>query len=120
MDALAAVGLGRAGSIFDSLTAALPAPGTVDPAADNANKKYNLTLLTLDQPLDAEHSAAVFSWDGLLVDLRPEVGYITSNINIRAADGEYPKPELLLSMTVHTSPLCYVSVCEFGTARTAA
>eukprot|EP00775_Hariotina_reticulata_P007195 gene7195-7409_t len=91
INSLAAAGFGD-GSIYDSLTAASPALGTAGPAPDNTKQEqYNVTLVTLDQPLDARHSAAVLSWDGLVVDLRPEVAYLTSNIIIRAADGSWQK-----------------------------
>lgn len=86
--ALAAAGFGSSGvTVYDSLAAALPAPGTTGSATTSSSTQYNVTLFTLDQPLGYDHFARVSSWEGLVVDLRPEVAYHSSNIAVKAADG---------------------------------
>jgi hypothetical protein len=101
-DVLAATGYAAlSAAIYDSLAAATPGPGTVSGSTTGSTtgntassseagtiaRLYNVTLITLDQPLEFDHHARITDWDGLIMDMRPEVAYLTSNIVIKAADG---------------------------------
>eukprot|EP00879_Flechtneria_rotunda_P011345 GHRR01011850.1.p1 GENE.GHRR01011850.1~~GHRR01011850.1.p1 ORF type:complete len:1721 (+),score=430.30 GHRR01011850.1:1256-6418(+) len=91
-EALTAAGFSGTGpAIYDSLAAATPGygSGSISTGGVSSIRQYNATLLTLDQPLVHDHYARVSNWDGLFVDLRPEVAYQSSNIVIRAADGPW-------------------------------
>jgi hypothetical protein len=89
-EALAAAGYSEStAGIYDSLAAATPAPGAAESSTSGAAaiRQYNVTLFTLDQPLEFDHHARITDWEGFIMDMRPEVAYLTSNSVIKAADG---------------------------------
>lgn len=89
--ALAVAGFGTAtgADVYDSLVATAFGSSSSSSSAVSTPGPYDVTMLTLDQPLTHTHHARLSNWEGLVVDLRPEVAYTTSNIVIRAADGQW-------------------------------